>query len=296
MGVQSVREQHDQRGGNDQRTGPNKWVSSSTRVFLVQTASKYDDDQIALADPRIPSRGSQHPSNPRLFVVSREALGNPKNRTVWRVEVNYSSESECLSHDPDDPLDDPIKVRWGTAKFEVVAEEDRDGNPLMNTAHEAYDPPAMKDDSRTTLTITRNEATYDPSRSEAFRDTVNQSDFQGFAAGKVKCDSITAGDAWQGCNHYWVVTYVFHVNQKEGWAVKPLNQGFREIPAGETESREIRDADGTLASKPRPLDADGAEIPTADLPDAAIFNEHDVYDESDFDDLQLPNVRQLVEQ
>ena len=65
------------------------------------------------------------------------------------------------------PLLQPIDVKWSNRSQEIVADIDINGNPVVNTAGDPFDPPLMEDDPRPVLTIVRNEAIFNQARAVA---------------------------------------------------------------------------------------------------------------------------------
>ena len=201
----------------------------------------------------------------------------------WIVTVEYGPYDPTQF--PENPLNHPIKISWGENRFDQVVFEDINGNPVVNSAGDYFDPPVTCDDSRPTLRIVRNEPTYIPQYALTWKDTTNLDTFYGFAPGTVKMSTpLGELDYNPICGFYYIVTYQFEINPN-GWAKQILDQGMRQIVSGSKTN--ILDDDGTPITAPIPLKGNGKKLVTGGTPVALTFN---VYQQSDFSQLNLdPN-------
>lgn len=218
--------------------------------------------------------GSAHPDDASASVQSIQVSCQSRDGTDWSVEVEYGP----IRPGESSPLLEEPEVDWGLAAYQRIADADRDGNPIVNSAGDPYDPPLTRDDSRPLLTIVRNEATYSPLLADAYRDTVNLATFFGAPAGTVKCKSITAKRAWSPLvagGFYWVVTYLFEFN-RDGWTSRPLDIGYRRLDGANRRQILI---DGQPATSPVPLDGAGGVLTPGDPP---VFLAFELYPEADY--------------
>jgi hypothetical protein len=200
--------------------------------------------------------------------------------TSWIVTVDYAAYDPTQF--PENPLNHPIKISWGENRFDQTCIFDRNGNPVVNSAGDDFDPPIAIDDSRPTLRIVRNEATYDPIYALNWKDTLNADVFWGFAPLTVKL-STPLGELEYNpiCGFYYVVTYQFEVNPN-GWVKNILDRGMRQIVGGL--KQKILDDKGDDISSPELLDGNGVKLTTRGTPVAISF---EVYNEADFSLLGL---------
>lgn len=172
----------------------------------------------------------------------------------YEVEVEYGPRVPR----EENPLDQPLEESLEFAQFERIVDVDADGNPVLNTAGDPFDPPVTRDDSRPILKIVRNEATFRPVFILGFRDCINESEFRGFPAGTVKCQPIPVRRAWHPIpGYYYIHAYEFHIDE-DGWNKPVLSQGLRAID-GSGNRRQIL-IEGHPATSPVPLDENGAEL------------------------------------
>ena len=172
------------------RTATNtKGVRTYSRRWKLETSSKSDDAYAVGSASGLPLIGSAHPSDAGAFCVSL-SVSNDDPWKGWKVTAEYSSEYELTTN----PINDPAIITWGSEQFQKVAVEDTSGHAILNSFGDYYDPPAMMDDSRRTVTITKNLAAV-PSWILSYQDAVNNDVFtiDGFsvAIGKAKMQSVT---------------------------------------------------------------------------------------------------------
>jgi hypothetical protein len=216
------------------------------------------------------------------FALKIDAQIDPdcNDDSSWVVTVDYGPYDPTQF--PEDPLNHPIKLSWGENRFEKQVFEDRNGDPVVNSAGDYFDPPVSADDSRPTLRIVRNERTYDPIYANSWKDTLNADTFFGFAPATVKL-SVPLGELEYNpiCGFYYVVTYQFEVNAN-GWKKQILDQGMRQVVSGVKSN--ILDDNGEQISSPALLDGSGKKLATGGTPASLTF---EIYQESDFTQLGL---------
>lgn len=210
------------------------------------------------------------------FVQSITAECSDSDGKGWTITAEYGPYD--ANQWPQNPTERTPKVSWSFAQFEAIADQDVDGNPILNTAFDYFDPPVTKDDSRPILTIVRNEATFDENLAEDYKDTVNADAFWGKDAKTVKVSNISAEWAFDSdIGFYFIVTYEFHVN-KDGWKKKPLNQGMRQLSSDGSKQQQIL-VNGAPISSPALLDEDGVVLAAGADP---VYLEFEVYPAVDF--------------
>jgi hypothetical protein len=199
----------------------------------------------------------------------------------WEASAEYGPFDSNVV--PANPIERPIDISWGFDQFQRVAERDVDDVAVLNSAGDPYDPPAMIDDSRSVLTITRNESTYNDELAADFKDTVNLDVFWGKAPGTVKVMMISAQIKRDSdIGWYWVVTYQFHIN-KSGWIQPILDIGMRQLKVGGTAYEPIN-VNGVPISAPAKLDGEGRALAPGEEP---VFLDFTLYEEREFASLNL---------
>jgi hypothetical protein len=206
----------------------------------------------------------------------------------WIVTVEYSAYD--AAEFPLNPIDHPLKISWDSNRTQVPAEEDVNGDAIVNSAGDYFfDPPVMVDDSRWVLTIVRNEPTFDPDWADTYKDAINTDPFFGRDPKTWKVASITSGDPIHDTDSgtkdgwYYAVKYQFE-HDPDGWDLKILDKGMRKLDQSTLKTIEVRDEKGEKISEPVLLDGSGNVLAKDADPYFVIF---DYYKEVAFADLQL---------
>jgi hypothetical protein len=164
------------------------------------------------------------------YVVSIDAQQEEGDALGWIVTVTYGAfDANTAGGGPDNnPLLQPIDVQWTFRNQEVVCQYDVNGNAILNTAGDPFDPPLVVDDPRPMLTVVRNEASIDLSWLYTYRTAVNSDPFAGWPPQMARVIQISPRSVFhQFVGWYWQVTYEFEFNPPMGYRPKILNMGLR---------------------------------------------------------------------
>jgi hypothetical protein len=209
----------------------------------------------------------------------------------WRVSCKYSSKLGDPEQAEENPLLRPADIDWGNGKFTTVATRDRDGNAILNSAEEPFDPPVEREDIRLTLKISRNEAFYDANVQLDYFNTTNEDTWFGLFPGQAKCAGISASRKYEKGEFHWRVVYEFELLPAEdattagvAWAKRLLDQGWYKLGAS-GKKEQIVDKYSKPLSAPRLLDGAGGELAIGGTP---VFRTFYLYESRAFNDLNLP--------
>jgi hypothetical protein len=150
----------------------------------------------------------------------------------------------------------------------------------------------MMDDSRRSCTVQKNMSAV-PSWILDYQDAVNNDTFSvdGFsiAVGQAKMQNVTVSE-WQirGSTAFRTVTFTIHF-QRDGWALRPLDAGFRERTSGGPPDGIVNiknPDDGENVTAPVPLDGSGVALADPSVTNN-VFLSFDVYKTRAFSSLPL---------
>lgn len=261
--------------------------------WVVQTDSASDVASTILQYPGLPQRGSVYPGDVRALCKRRRPIlrSQEQSRKIWDTTIEYSTkEEEEDEEDKQSPLNRPAKWSGSFQQFQAIADKDRDGKAILNTAGDAFDPPLTKDESRPVMTCVKNFAFLNLSFWGEIADSINKNAWGVFGPKQLKVMNVTWDYAFDGPTLYFPTTFSFQIN-KDGWDEDVLNRGYRQIEAAGEEPKQITvDADiGKVAiSEPALLDAAGKVIPKAQLPQAAHYVSAKKYKLKDFSTFNIP--------
>jgi hypothetical protein len=242
---------------------------------LVATAN--ETSYLVGSDSTLPAIGRLHPAIPDCWCTNLTCtMTEPK--TGFTAVASYSSKKEIT----EDPLAEPPEVNWDTEQFQEPVVIDEDGEAVLNSAGDPYDPPVMKDDSRWYCEVTANVESV-PAWVLTYRDSVNEEAFVidgipvEIGQAKIQKLKISTRKVRNGTG-YRVVLYHLHFKE-DGWHAKPLDAGFRrKYNATDRELITMTNDAGEqeYPVAPVPLDGSGVELldPT---PATAVYGDHTIY-------------------
>ena len=267
------------------RTARNsKGARTYTRKFRVTSNDKTDGPFEVGSTSGLPLIGSAHPEDANAFCVEL-MVENTDPFAGWTVTANYSDERVI----DDNPTDDAAEINWGSEQFQKVAVVDRDGNLIVNSAGDLFDPPAMIDDSRRVVTVSKNLAAV-PSWILDYQDAINSDTFTidgiSIGVGKAKMQAVTVGPKQRrNATVFRTVTFTIHL-QRDGWALDILDAGFNRLDPLAPSGRAAITINGLAPSAPYPLN--GAGIPIENpSPSNNVFLTFNVYKTRTFSTLPL---------
>lgn len=309
MGVTSIKEIHSGRDGAEELGRDDQEVRRYTRVFRVTTGSNYDGWYVISGSPSLPVIGAVYPSDPEAYCRRRRGRNESFSKQVWIVTCAYSTEKEL----EENPLNEPAEIEWDTEQFQRPYVKDKDGEGIVNSAGDAFDPAVDGDDSRWMATVQKNVAAV-PTWLLEYRDAVNEDEvtkdnpegtfeFDGLTIypNEAKMQAIRISK-WQERNdvNYRVLTMRIQFKYDErqhgvaeddavfkGWSRQTLDIGLRrKDPDDATKRIKCLDDEGREATSPMRLDGAGAQ--QADpTPANAKYITDDIYQRQPFAVLPL---------
>lgn len=269
--------------GSGRKATNTRGMRSYTRQFRLETTSRSDGPYAVGSDSNLPLIGSVHPEDSFAWCTSL-SVDNTEDWKGWTVTAEYSSERELS----ETPTSDPALISWSSEQFQRPAIIDKDGNAIVNSAGDPFDPQNMIDDSRRVVTVTKNLSSV-PSWILTYQDAVNSGGFtvDGISVGDglAKMQSVTVSEAQtRNGTSFRTVTFSIHL-EKNGWLLEPLDAGFRKKVDVVLEN--IRnDGDGELPAAPVPLNGSG-DVLVDPNPSNVFYGSFTVYETKDFSILPL---------
>ena len=217
---------------------------SYQRKFRVASNSQNDGPAVALSALGM-KYGDRY--NPAYNVHEADLFAYAGSYTVeqegedgldWVVTITYGWYDALTSGGGPDqnPLLMPIEVSWNLRDHELVLEQDINGNAVLNTAGDPFDPPLVIDDPRLVMTVVRNEPIFTVNYVLQYRNAINSTPFAGFQPYYCKVLNIQSRSQFhQLIGYYYQTTYEFEflspkVNDNGmGYRKSILNQGMRAL-------------------------------------------------------------------
>ena len=269
-----------------------------TSVYEVITNDVNDGPITALNASGIPPYRSTYSFGNDFdnWAFAHDATANVRDveetRKMWTVTVNFSTRPSfrCGDFKIENPLSEPVRLSGSFMQFTRAATKDRNDAALLNSVDEPFVPPIEIDDSRKVLVIQKNTVAISLSNWADYSDTVNSAAIWGLSARMVKLNQWRwAVQYWGTCGAYISNEWEFHINY-ELWNHRPLNAGFRHLPAGAArpDYETIMDTKDMPRHQPTPLSLAGAIIDVAGG-GTPIYKNFEIYEERDFTTIGVPN-------
>lgn len=233
---------------------------SAVRSWDVLAADAAD----ALASGGIDQQGTTHPLDASL--VADQPVAKCVGPKFWQVTGNYKPANQPQGTPTTKP-----KVRWRRGTSSQPFDRDPDGNPILNSAGDLFDPSPEKEVGDRFFSVVRLERFYDLAKAEKFEDTVNDADFiflkaYQFQKGQVRVESILPTGEYFYDATAVEIEYAFAV-RRDGWKWRLIDQGRRgwytDGADNKNKKAEIFGPDGTQVSSDILLDGGGAPFDLA---------------------------------
>lgn len=245
----------------------------------------------------LPLSWEADPVDGAAIVVTRTAEQDPKARKLWRGEVTWTWEPE--DDDEEDPLNREPAIDWTSNTIMLPAIKDRDGDAVVNSAGDYFDPPPEREVERWLAQIEFN-ATSIPSNIRRYKGAVNTTavliDGEPIAAERAKIVGLTISKVqyWgEGETPYRTIRLSVECrdDDDDSFDLELLDQGYRkrfgttpvdiyiEPGAGadpdekpqRTSVPVLLNGEGDVLDNPTPSTAVFLQFPFANLRDLTIF-------------------------
>ncbi len=189
-----------------------------------------DDPNESPVTVRLALPTGAHPNDASAFATKRTANRIDESRLVWEGQVDYEFKQE----DPDEtPVDKAPRIRWSSQKVFVPFLIDLDGNPVVNSAGEFFDPPPEIELTRLIANVQFN-ASFIPVGLLDYDRAVNIApisiDGIDIAAERAQISDIEVGEVeGEDPDEYRTVTFRLEVRNAddEDFDFHLIDQGFR---------------------------------------------------------------------
>ncbi len=235
-----------------------------TRGFRIVTNDRHDADLDILGASGTPKDGDVHPDDPIAFIRGRNAVMEHQP-FVWRMLCRYSSGREVSNN----PLADPAIITWNTEQFQKSFIEDINGNAVLNSAGDPFDPPHIIDNARWAVSVRKNVSGV-PAAILSYRNAINSNVFviQGIPVGirRGKISAIHIGEVLHRNSVAFVVfSYILQLKDstEDDWRPRLLDQGLYELVEDVLQPIKVQPPSleaGEAVTTPKQLDGSGVAI------------------------------------
>lgn len=266
----------------------NKRIRTYREEFWIYASQS--DDEVAVLFGVDQGIGDFHPSDEGAWVIDKEVTREKegiRHKGVdcyrWLLRVEYSNDSDKTGSG--NPLMEPAKIGYGFQKVELPVYMDIEEEPIVNKAKDPFDPPLTADYPFPikTIQINLDGSTFNPSWMLDYASAVNSGSYDGWEAGQVIVDDISASpesfeDEEGNTVEYYSVTIKLLYNPF-GWQPHVMSVGYRELD--DDDNKVVITINGRELSTPLPLDSAGKAIKGDDI-STAYFHDFKIYREVSF--------------
>lgn len=210
------------------RTGP-LWSTDGSRKYTDQyTVITSGDDvtgKMVANAPGLPKKNSGHPTDSTAIVTRIDP--KQQNATTWFVTITWSTKHGDKERQSDDPIDDPVKLRWERVDLEESRSKDLDGKWYRNILQEALRNPPKFPISRLRLIVEQSTLVFNPTMAKAFGNKVNSDAWFGYAPHEVLLYMPTATEQFKNDVAYWKIVFTFEFNEEKWIPNQILNEGTK---------------------------------------------------------------------
>ena len=256
------------------------WAQRAWTVFSNDPASRTTDvtpTPLPGNDP-LPSFRDPHPQYPFLL-CDKGTVAATENPTFWEISYSYSFGFNFVLEL--DPLLQPPRWRFLIGQESLPCFFDKDGNPIVNSAGDFFDPQPQDVWPILSIKITRNEATYDANKALQYLRSTNSDAWvlpngQVVQPGQAKMHSIEQGQEVDKNSRYVPVTYVADLTDTD-WNLAGVDKGYQawDTAQGDGTATAVKEKiytnpqpgtglSKTLSSSETLLDGTGAPLHPAD--------------------------------
>lgn len=228
----------------------------------------------------VPLPYTPYPDDPVAVVKKRSARRADDSRLIWEVTVEYSYDSTEPEEPEANPLSRQPKIRWTSALVNKAVVRDIDGDAVVNSAGDYFDPPPEADYPRWTATIQFNAATVPVgilSYAGARNNAAVVIDGVSVSEERARITSLDIGEVQEenGISFRSITLAVeCRDDGDDSFDLEPLDQGFRFKDGTTLKDILIEDEDGkkNRPSAPVLLDGAGAVLANPSSSSAVFLN------------------------
>jgi hypothetical protein len=245
-----------------------------TDIYRVRTDDVLDGPLVAVnavgiprfGDPYIDSAGNfDHGVRCKKISVAPDQ----EDPQQWLVTVEHGSDQPGeTKRDPNQMTENPLlrlaEVSVSSESTKRPLEVDLDGEALLNSAFDPFDPPYEDDDFRQVYQVTKNMSSFNDLESFEYLGAINSDTFLGSGPGTWRMRDYSGQSSFENDVYYWKVTLKLE-RSKKPFAVKLLDAGYQGFVGGLTPGQGFKrvvllDPNGQAYTQPVLLDGNGSAL------------------------------------
>lgn len=252
------------------------WTYS--RTWLVKTDNKLDRENIVAGASGLPVYAEAHPANANAYANEISYAQKDGTDTIWLVTATYTTERNLNSN----PASDEVLVSWDSEIYQEALFQDVDNDAIVNSAGDYFIDPVPTRDEAYLIAKVRANVSSVPSWVIDLQNAVNDSQITvgglTIGVGQAKLQRLSIGEREvRDSTTFYPLSFELHI-KKEGWRLKPLDAGFRQLVNGQPVA--IKDDQEQEITQPALLNGAGVLLASPG-PATAQFLDFEIYQERD---------------
>jgi hypothetical protein len=239
-------------------------TGTRTYVELYRIVTDDPNESAVTIRAAVPAPYTPFPNDNAAVVKKRSARRADDSRLIWEVTVEYSFDSKEPEEPEESPLNRPAKIRWTSTLVNRAVVRDIDGDAVVNSAGDYFDPPPEAEYPRWTATIQFNAATVPVgilSYAGARNNAAIVVDGVSVSEERARITSLDIGEVTQENDvSFRSITLAVECRDDgdDSFDIEPLDQGFRFKDGTTLKDILIEDEEGKKNRPSAPVLLDGA--------------------------------------
>ena len=223
-----------------------------------------------------------------VAIVARFEKGDDKG-IIWEATVEYGPIPTNVR--PGGPLAQPPTWRLEAIPVLLPAFVDKNGDPILNTAGDPFDPPLERPKTNRRLTVTRNEVAPNFAAIQEVENKTNDAPWLLWDTGQVVALPIEIPERLydqEAQQRYYPMRYSFDIDL-DGWKKEVVNSGFNGLDSSGNSVR-LFDKAGQELTEPAFLDDAGHQLAHPITAANIVILEFELLDSTYFGIFNLDNL------
>lgn len=262
-------------------------VERTKRSWTIKVDSLSDNSLTIgseLIGSTLPTLFQAHPNN--IYSTARSMQIVNTKGLIWKATADYSTEpitqSQKERSEAPNPIDRRVKISWASNSYDMAVVKDIDGNAVVNSAGDYYDPVPSQPWESLSFQFRKNYL-QPPTWMVGYLNSVSTVDIVilgiTIPAGYAKFTQPNGGEEQEENGQtYYEASWQIEANVRP-WQLQLLDEGMRRIdPSDATKRIKIQDGNDPAEdiTSPALLDGSGGVLANPSLT-TAVFNDHKGY-------------------
>jgi len=249
----------------------NRGQRKYSRTFKIESDATSDTAFDIGSVAGLPVLGDAFPDDANAY-CKQISVSCQAGYKYWTVQCDYD---DLYDNAGSTPANDETQISWSSELFQRPAWKDKDGNGVVNSAGDPFNPPVMRDDHRLVCRIVKNAATAQ-SYILSYINVVNSVAFtiDGLSIGQryAKISNVSVSEERRRNGTVFRQHTIEMQIRNNEWDFEIMDVGFQQIdPNDATKRIKCKDDEGVDVTEPALLNGSGSQVADPDETGAAFL-------------------------